>query len=86
MDCPRYNRRLHAITSFNCPENRDLIQHGIIPEELKVDQDWLWGFHNRMHLFQFEDIEWLVEDYTVVNHNRAVRAFKEQFDILKNDN
>jgi hypothetical protein len=50
--------------------------HGIISDQLHIDLDWLWDMRNKMHLFQLDNTEWLSTDYTVANHNRAVRAFK----------
>jgi len=59
-----------------------LEEHDIISSELRVDLDWLWELRNRMHLFQIENIEWLSTDYTVANHNRAVKAFKKLLEVL----
>ncbi|MCZ8252556.1 MAG: hypothetical protein O9318_08815 [Hylemonella sp.] len=57
-------------------------EHSIISSELATDLNWLWGIRNKMHLFQLDETEWLSTDYTVANHNRAVRAFKQLLDIL----
>lgn len=59
-----------------------LLQEGYITEDLQTDVEWIWDLRNNMHLFQLEDIEWSSEDYTVANHNRAVRAFRELLDAL----
>ena len=59
-----------------------LLQEGYISEDLQIDIEWIWDLRNNMHLFQLEDIEWSSEDYTVANHNRAVRAFRELLDAL----
>lgn len=59
-----------------------LEEQGIISEQLRVDLDWLWDIRNKMHLFLLDDNEWLSTDYTVVNHNRAVRAFKKLLETL----
>lgn len=53
-----------------------LKDHGIISEELQIDIDWLWDMRNKMHIFQVDNSEWQSVDYTVSNHNRAVKAFK----------
>jgi hypothetical protein len=53
-----------------------LCEHGIISKNLRDEIVWLWEVRNRMHLFQLDEIEWLANEYTVANHNRAVRAFK----------
>lgn len=53
-----------------------LLDNGLIDADLKTDIDWLWDLRNNMHLFQLDDIEWSSTDYTVSNHNRAVRAFR----------
>ena len=49
----------------------------VISSTLQSELDWLWGIRNRMHLFQLDDSEWLSTDYTIANHNRAVRAFRD---------
>lgn len=56
----------------------------IISAELQAELDWLWVLRNKMHLFQLDNTEWLSTDYTVVNHNRAARAFKELLEALNN--
>lgn len=53
-----------------------LVEKEIISEELKQEIDWVWDMRNKMHLFMLDDSEWNTNDYTVSNHNRAVRAFK----------
>lgn len=59
-----------------CRRTQYLVDHQLIDAGLKTDIDWLWDIRNNMHLFQLEDIEWSSEDYTVANHNRAVRTFR----------
>lgn len=59
-----------------------LCEHGVITEQLRIDLDWLWEIRNKMHLFLLDDTEWLSTDYTVANHNRAVRAFKALLGVL----
>ena len=59
-----------------------LKEHGIISEQLQIDLNWLWDVRNKMHLFLLDNNEWLSTDYTVANHNRAVRAFKRILEIL----
>lgn len=59
-----------------------LKENGIISEELKKDIDWVWKMLNKMHLFLLDDSEWKSSDYTVKNHNRAVKAFKELLERL----
>jgi hypothetical protein len=54
-----------------------LHEQGIVSEALSQDIVWLWDMRNRMHLFQLEEIEWLANEYTVANHNKAVRTFRE---------
>lgn len=53
-----------------------LLDKGLIDLALKADIDWLWDMRNNMHLFQLDGIEWSSDDYTIANHNRAVRAFR----------
>lgn len=53
-----------------------LVEKAIIDDSLKTEIDWLWDIRNNMHLFQLDDIEWSSTSYTVINHNRAVRAFR----------
>jgi hypothetical protein len=62
-----------------------LEEHRIVSAALRADLDWLWELRNRMHLFQLDNTEWLSTDYTVANHNRAVRAFKKLLDVLNAD-
>lgn len=59
-----------------------LKENGIIPEQLSSDIDWLWALRNKMHLFLVDESEWLSEDYTVENHNRAARTFRSLLDHL----
>ena len=61
-----------------------LEDNGIIPDHLHTELDWLWELRNKMHLFQLDNTEWLSTDYSVANHNRAVRAFKGLLDALNN--
>ncbi len=68
---------LHGKCGGNfCKRTQYLLEAGEIDEELKLDVDWLWGLRNNMHLFQLDNIEWSSTDYTIANHNRAVRAFR----------
>jgi len=59
-----------------------LHEHELISEELRDDIIWLWQIRNRMHLFQLDEIEWLANQYTIANHNRAVRAFRGLLEAL----
>jgi hypothetical protein len=59
-----------------CKRTAYLKDHGVISEELQTDIDWLWNMRNNMHLFLLDNSEWQSADYTVANHNRAVKAFK----------
>lgn len=59
-----------------CKRTAYLKDHGVISEELQTDIDWLWDMRNNMHLFLVDNSEWQSADYTVANHNRAVKAFK----------
>ncbi len=59
-----------------CRRTQYLLDNDVIDAALKNDIDWLWELRNNMHLFQLDDIEWSSTDYTVANHNRAVRAFR----------
>jgi hypothetical protein len=59
-----------------CRRTAYLKDHGFISEELQTDIDWLWDMRNKMHIFQVDNSEWQSADYTVANHNRAVKAFK----------
>lgn len=63
-----------------------LKEHRIISEQLQIDLDWLWNVRNKMHLFLLDNNEWLSTDYTVANHNRAVRAFKKLLEVLNSVN
>jgi hypothetical protein len=60
-----------------CRRTQFLLDNGIINASLKTDIDWLWELRNNMHLFQLDDIEWSSTQYTIANHNRAVRAFRK---------
>lgn len=59
-----------------CKRTAYLKEHGVISEQLQTDIDWLWNMRNNMHLFLVDNSEWQSSDYTVPNHNRAVKAFK----------
>lgn len=63
-----------------------LEDHGVISAQLRIDIDWLWEIRNKMHLFLLDDTEWQSEDYSVANHNRAVRAFKKLLETLHTSN
>lgn len=65
-----------------CKRTDYLKEQGLISESLKADIDWLWEIRNKMHLFQVDNSEWQSSDYTIANHNRAVRAFKNLLEIL----
>lgn len=65
-----------------CKRTDYLKEQGLISESLKADIDWLWEIRNKMHLFQVDNSEWRSSDYTIANHNRAVRAFKNLLEIL----
>lgn len=54
-----------------------LLDNGYIDNALKIDIEWLWDVRNRMHLFQLDNTEWSSTEYTIANHNRAVRAFRK---------
>jgi hypothetical protein len=54
-----------------------LVDNDLIDSALKSDIDWLWDIRNNMHLFQLNGLEWSSTDYTLSNHNRAVRAFRK---------
>jgi hypothetical protein len=69
-----------------CGRTKYLEENGIITEALRQDLDWLWGLRNKMHLFQLDQTEWLSTDYSLVNHNRAVQAFKKLIQTLNDDN
>lgn len=56
--------------------------NGIISPELRKDVDWVWELRNKMHLFMLKDKEWASTDYTLANHNKVVRTFKELLDVL----
>lgn len=69
---------LHGRCGGNfCRRTQYLVDNEIIESTLKTDIDWLWDLRNNMHLFQLNDIEWSSTNYTVANHNRAVRAFRK---------
>jgi len=61
-----------------------LENNAMISAHLHTELDWLWELRNKMHLFQLDNTEWLSTDYTVANHNRAVRAFKALLEALNN--
>lgn len=68
---------LHGRCGGNfCRRTQYLQDNDVIDAALKADIDWLWELRNNMHLFQLDNIEWSSTDYTVANHNRAVRAFR----------
>lgn len=74
---------LHGTCGGNFKRRTEhLEQNGVISTALRTDIDWLWDIRNRMHLFQLENTEWLSTDYTVANHNKAVRAFRELLEAL----
>jgi hypothetical protein len=76
---------LHGRCGGNfCRRTEYLEQNDLIDAALKVDIDWLWTLRNNMHLFQLGNIEWASTDYTVANHNRAVRAFRALLTSLEN--
>lgn len=65
-----------------CKRTAYLKEHGIISEQLRIDIDWVWEMRNKMHLFLVDNSEWQSSDYSVTNHNRAVRTFKSLLDKL----
>jgi hypothetical protein len=65
-----------------CKRTAYLKEHGVISEQLQIDIDWLWGIRNNMHLFLLDSSEWQSSDYTITNHNRAVKAFKNLLENL----
>lgn len=65
-----------------CKRTDYLKEHGVISEQLQIDIDWLWGIRNNMHLFLLDSSEWQSSDYTITNHNRAVKAFKNLLEKL----
>jgi hypothetical protein len=65
-----------------CRRTAYLKGHGVISEELQTDIDWLWDMRNKMHIFQVDNSEWQSANYTVANHNRAVKAFKSLLEKL----
>ena len=68
---------LHGICGGNFARRTQYLVDGqVIDAELKGEIDWLWGLRNNMHLFQLDCTDWSSTDYTVANHNRAVRAFR----------
>lgn len=60
-----------------------LLASGEIDQTLKDDLDWLWDMRNNMHLFLVSEREFNCPDYTIANHNRAVRAFQKMLAQLK---
>ena len=65
-----------------CQRTAYLKEHGIISEQLQIDIDWLWEMRNKMHLFLVDKSEWQCSDYTIANHNRAVKAFRSLIEKL----
>ena len=65
-----------------CKRTAYLKNHGVISKELQTEIDWLWDMRNKMHLFLVDNSEWQSADYTVANHNRAVKAFKDLMEKL----
>ncbi len=69
---------LHGRCGGNfCRRTQYLLDSGVIDSTLRTDIDWLWNLRNNMHLFQLDGIEWSSTEYTIANHNRAVRAFRK---------
>ena len=69
---------LHGRCGGNfCRRTQYLLDSGVIDSTLRTDIDWLWNLRNDMHLFQLDGIEWSSTEYTIANHNRAVRAFRK---------
>lgn len=74
---------LHGTCGGNFKRRTEYLeQNEVISAELRADIDWLWDIRNRMHLFQLESTEWLTTDYTVANHNKAVRTFRNLLEAL----
>lgn len=65
-----------------CKRTAYLNEHGIISKELQSDIDWLWDMRNKMHIFKVDSLEWQSADYTISNHNRAVKTFKRLLEKL----
>lgn len=61
-----------------------MVEHEMFTQQIKDELDWLWDMRNLMHLFQVEEHEWLSTNYTVVNHNRAVKALRSLTESLSN--
>ncbi|MCE2968692.1 MAG: hypothetical protein LW847_00385 [Burkholderiales bacterium] len=61
---------------------RFLEEQKLIDSTLREDIDWLWDIRNNLHLFKLKTIEWSSDDYTIANHNRAVRAFRKLLTAL----
>jgi len=59
-----------------------LVQHNLISADLKAELDWLWDMRNLMHVFKVEEHEWQSANYTVANHNRAVKALRSLTEAL----
>jgi len=53
------------------------MERGRISPDMKSDLDWLWDMRNKMHLFQVSESEHMCPHYTIKEHNRGVRAFKD---------
>ncbi|MBC7916631.1 MAG: hypothetical protein H7Y28_02365 [Rhodoferax sp.] len=65
-----------------CRRTAYLREQGTISEQLQIDIDWLWDLRNNMHLFLLDNSEWQSTDYSIANHNRAVKAFKSLLERL----
>jgi hypothetical protein len=51
-----------------------LVEDGIIPDDLRVELDWLWDMRCRQHLFELDDSEF--DFYALDDHRRALRALR----------
>ena len=60
-----------------------LLEANEIDQTLSDDLGWLWDMRNNMHLFLVQDREYNCPEYTISNHNRAVRAFQKLLNQLK---
>ena len=61
-----------------------MFEQKMLTWQVKEELDWLWDMRNLMHLFQVDEHEWLSTNYTVMNHNRAVKALRSLTEAFSN--
>jgi len=59
---------------------KELVNHGIIDQQLKTELDWVWDVRCREHFHEVKDLEH--EMYNRSHYNRALRVFGRLRDKL----